>query len=433
MKDEYYIKRLFDRAHNDLLCNTSYPYKPNYFNEYESNLDIMEGIDALSIYFHIPFCNSLCRFCEYTRFLYDNSSEDLYLDILERQVKDYFINHKINKCYGIDIGGGTPSCLSANGLKRVLDIITKIKKSCTLVKDFESSFEFNYESITPDKISIIGSYGISRVSTGIQVYSNDLMKKYNRETANLQQMIEYNRLFKQAGVKKINIDLMYGFIEQSPQMFDNSLKIIELLHPEHVTLYEMRYNQNYFKFKNLTKKKLYNDYSYLYNGLTSIGYNARFGQNTFSIYDDEGISSYLKYRMKYNIPYKGFGIAAQSMTNKGISYNRLKLSKEKKMPNLDKIDIEYNYYLPPEEIVGKYVSIAMYNASFDLKVISKILGIDSKDYYYNELNFLLQKELIEVNNDKVILSTKGFKYYGAIAALFWSNEAKKTYLDNYEY
>lgn len=66
------IQKLFDLAYEDIMCNTSYPIKPDYFSEYRTTEDIMNNTTELSFYFHIPFCKQLCNFCEYTRFLSGN-------------------------------------------------------------------------------------------------------------------------------------------------------------------------------------------------------------------------------------------------------------------------------------------------------------------------------------------------------------------------
>lgn len=119
--NRYNIEKLFELAKQDLCCNTSYPYRRGYFSGYLTNADIMEDVTGLSLYFHIPFCKSLCRFCEYTRFLADDVSlQNHYVDILERQVRRYLETHPVQLLYGLDIGGGTPTALTAANLERVL-------------------------------------------------------------------------------------------------------------------------------------------------------------------------------------------------------------------------------------------------------------------------------------------------------------------------
>lgn len=429
MRELYDVHKLFSLAQNDLFCNTSYPYQPDFFKAYLSKEDIMKDVEHLSFYFHIPFCKTLCKFCEYTRFLLENhNTEQWYLDLLEEQVVSYLTTHKIHTLYGLDIGGGTPSCLSEKGLQRLFSIKDLVTYDVSLVEDFDSSFEFNYETITDEKISLLAENGISRVSTGIQIYDNMIMKKHNRRVSKIEMMAKANEAFREKGIKKINLDIMYGFTSQTDKMLEKTLEAIKILNPDHVTVYEMRYNMNQLPHETVTRESLYHQYEYLYYGLLEMNYQARFGQNTFSKYKDEGVSSYLRYRMKKGIPYKGMGISAQSMSHKGITYNSLKSYKSTTIPKIKKIKEEDVYKLPPEEIVAKYISIALYNGCFDCEVVDNILGLDTIKYYYQEFAYLLEKEYIEVKDEMVFVTKKGFQYYGAIASLFWSNLHQKQFL-----
>ena len=424
------LELLHALAADDLLCNTSYPYKPEYFKQYQSHTDIMADVEELSLYFHIPFCKNLCRFCEYTRFLLTNEAEEQhYLDLLERQVDDYLNHHTIKLLYGLDVGGGTPSVLSEKGLRRLFKITGGSSFAVPKVNDYESSIEFSYDTIDEDKIALIGEAQFKRVSTGIQIYDFGIMNRYNRKTADLENIAAVNHAFKKAGIQKINLDVMYGFPNQTDETLATTIAVIGQLDVEQVTLYEMRYNQNNLKIRNITRKTLYNQYCQLYHSLTEMGYKARFGQNTFSKFDhDEGVSSYLRYRMKQGLPYKGFGISAQSMSMEDLSYNSLKGIATSYLPEIERIDESYVYALPKEEIVGKYVCVSLYNGCFNLEVVSRILGADAESYYQEELSYLTDKQLIKIDNKIVNLTREGFEYYAVVAAFFWSKTHRMKYL-----
>lgn len=424
------LNKLYQETVEDLLCNTSYPYNPEYFKEYLSDEDIMEGVDELSLYFHIPFCKSLCSFCEYTRFLPSGQEqEDRYLNLLEMQVKRYFTNHNVKLLYGLDVGGGTPSCLSERNMEKLFEIMESRIGHIPRVDDFESSFEFNFESITNKKIEILGRYGVSRVSTGIQIYDTNIMDLHNRKVSKLEEMLNINDRFRKEGIKKINLDIMYGFPNQDRRMLESTINAIKLLDVEQITLYEMRYNQNGIASGAVNRESLYEQYCYLYNQLIEMGYMARFGQNTFSKLEDEGVSSYLRYRMRKGVAYKGFGVSAQSMSWNGISYNSLKGNTSSEMPDIDEIIERDIYKLPPEEIVAKYVSISLYNGCFDLDVITQITGNAAEKVYGCELKYLLEKSYIQFDDRMVYLTENGFKYYAVVAAFFWSKSHRAKYLE----
>lgn len=428
---QYDIAALFARTSADILCNTSYPLKPQYFSDYRSQTDIMQQTEALSFYFHIPFCRHLCKFCEYTRFLSRNAAEEeAYVRALIVQAQDYLQTHPVRQLYGLDIGGGTPTALHPAAFRQLTGFVRELLRTLPAVQPFESSMEFSFSTIDAEKLTLLSDAGIRRMSTGIQIYDKEILERNSREMYSVLQMKETLQQIHNAGIAKINLDIMYGFAGQTELTLHNTLHVIELLHPEQVTLYEMRYNQNALPHTDITRETLFAQYTALYEGLCALGYQAPFGRNTFTVCDDAGVSSYLHRRMLDGKPYKGFGIAAQSMSDKGISYNSLKSSKDRYLPAYDAITEEDVYLLPPEEIAAKFVSVSLYSGQFSLHALSTLLGTDAAAYYAAELAFLETRELLTRGDDGIChLTRSGFLYYGAAAALFWSAHHRRRYLE----
>ena len=429
LKDSLGIKELFAITQNDILCNTSYPFSPKFFEQYKSSQDIMANTDKIAVYIHIPFCANLCKFCEYTRFSNeDKTKERAYISLLKNQIQQYTATHNIKSLYGIDVGGGTPTSLSSENFETLMGIADELIKKYPKATDFEGSIEFSASTINDDKIRAISRAGFKRASTGIQVFNQKMLKENNRRFASLNRLLKISEALKNYGITKLNIDLMYGLPQQTVEMLKDTMDAINVLKPEQVTLYETRYNMNGIRGHGINRKTLFDQYNLLFTRLLDMGYKARFGQNTFSKENDEGVSSYLKHRMYDGIAYKGFGISAQSMSRTGISYNSLKSCKEIHMPHIDEIREQDNYLLPPEEIAAKYVSIALYSARFSLGVLSDIVGTSALNYYKDEFDFLQEGEYISVIDNDCYLTQKGFMYYGAVASMFWSRTHKARYL-----
>ena len=219
---------------------------------------------------------------------------------------------------------------------------------------------------------------------------------------------------------------MYGLEGQNLKDLDDAIELVKNMNVEQITLYEMRYNL-ICKNKEIDRKNLYNQYEYIYNKLIELGYNAHFGQNTFSKdKQDLGLSSYLRYRMIYNISYKGFGISAQSKSKCGMSYNvgkaRKPLEECLKAGTFKEEDI---YVLPKEELLAKFIAISMYYGKFKLSIMKSIIEENPLEYYKEEFEFLVKNNYVEISDDEVTITKKGFEYYSAIGALFYSKEVKK--------
>ena len=418
---------IFSKAKDSLYANTSYPLDKSNWSEYKSEKDILfDNENELSFYIHIPFCDKLCSFCEYVKFKKDKTYEQKYIDILENDINIFLEKHNELTLHGFDIGGGTPTVLEIENFKKLMDISKKINNIKSKVQDYEPSIEATFATLTEEKVKLISNAGFKRISLGIQTTNTKILNSQNRNAITLSKMIGVFDVIRKNGIKKINVDFMYGIFGQKIEDLKASLECLKILKPEHVTLYEMRYNLLKTQ-KFIDKEDLFNQYKFLYESLIKMGYIGEFGQNTFSLNDEDlGLSSYLRYRMIHNVSYKGFGIAAQSKSKIGISYNIGK--------NHEDIDTCFKndtflatdiYILPKEELVAKYIMISLYYGEFDLNSISKILGKDANEFYNTELTFLIENKYIKIQNNKVRLTEKGFKYYGAIGALFYSKKAKK--------
>ncbi len=418
---------LFSKAINNSCTNTSYPIDKSHWEEYKIKEDILfKNEDKLCLYIHIPFCNRLCAFCEYIKFKReDNHYEKEYVEILEKDIKKFLDNNGDFRLYGFDIGGGTPTSLSIDNFRKLMCIAKEINCRNMKIEDYEPSIEATFDTLTEEKIQLIAAAGFKRISLGIQTMNSKILTCQNRNIITLDKMVDIFNLIKKHDINKINVDFMYGIKGQKIEDIETSLECLKALNPEQVTLYEMRYNLINNKIF-VDKETLYNQYNLVYKTLIKLGYIGRFGQNTFSKdARDLGLSSYLKYRMIDNISYKGFGISAQSKSELGISYNIGKKHEDietcfkKRTFYADDI-----YLLPKEELVAKYVAISLYYGEFNLDIISNILKEDALQYFEKEIQFLKNNKYIEIKDNKVIVTDLGFKYYGAIGALFYSKKVK---------
>ena len=424
------MKEYFIKAQNNYLCNTSYPLNKENWSKYKiENYDLFENEKNLNFYIHIPFCRKLCAFCEYIKYPKTNIEiEEKYVNILEKDINKFIETHANIKLHGLDVGGGTPTALEIKSFAHLMQICKSLIHKLELVEDFEPSIEGTFETIDDNKLKEIYNAGFKRISLGIQTMNLNLLEKNNRQNLETEDLIQKCNLIKNHGIKKINIDFMYGLEGQTLKDLDDAIVLVKKINVEQITLYEMRYNL-ISKQKKIDREFLFEQYEYIYNKLIDLGYYARFGQNTFSKNEkDLGLSSYLRFRMINNISYKGFGISAQSKSKTGMSYN---IGKSRKSINEC---MKYNsfieedlYLLPKEELLAKYIAISMYFGEFRISIMKEILGEEPLEYYKNEFQFLLENDYILINQDKIILTKKGFKYYGAIGALFYSKNVK-TYL-----
>jgi len=426
------VKHFFNQIKNNDKCNTSYPLKRKLWLNFKTSEELSFDEKTMCFYVHIPFCMSLCKFCEYVKFVkQDDETEKKYIEIVIKDINKFVENHKDIVLKGFDIGGGTPTCLSESNFSLLLSYFKKVVGLVQTSADFEPSIEGTFSTINENKIKMIVNAGIKRISFGIQTINKKILESNDRKNPTFEKMQEVFFLCKKYGIEKINLDFMYGLNNQKTKDIKDCFSVIEYFKPQQVTLYEFRPNILNAK-QGASKKKLWKQYKIIYKKLTSLGYNGRFGQNTFSLSQiDLGLSSYLRNRMINNVSYKGFGFYAQSKSRQGVSYNE---GKTKQIFDdcllKERFNSQDTYILPKDELLSKYIAISGYYGQFNLDIMQNILNEDFQKKIEKELNFLLKKRFVTIKNDLVTLTKKGFKFYGAVLAMFYCDNTKKYLLKN---
>lgn len=227
------------------MWNTSYPLSPRDWETYRTDGPLsFEGERELSFYVHIPFCRRLCAFCEYARMLCPSADRQrAYVEAVGADIRAFLSRHGGFTLRGFDIGGGTPTALSAGNLSRLLDIYDETVDGLTLAPDFEPSIEGTFRTLTDEKLRRIARSGIRRLSLGLQSASRAVLRRQNREDNPPGLMEEKLALARRAGITKVNLDLMYGLASQSAATIEADLAAVRRLSPEQVTLYELRPNR----------------------------------------------------------------------------------------------------------------------------------------------------------------------------------------------
>lgn len=419
------IQAIYEKRKDNPVYNTSYPLSPADWARYRSDTPLSFADEKnLSFYIHIPFCKHLCSFCEYTRMKCPGTEMQLkYVSTIGNDIQAFIRSHPDITLLGFDIGGGTPTALSEAAFLQLMTIFKHTVSVLQLHNDFEPSIEATFDTISATKARQAREAGIKRISLGVQSADQDVLRKNHRHNANTKKMKDVICMLHSEGIEKVNLDMMYGLRGQTVETLNTDLQLIGELQPEQVTVYELRTNMIHENC-HMNKNELYQAYSLIYNGLTSMGYRSRWGSNTFSLNEDDyGVSSYLRYRMLHGAAYKGFGIAAQSMCREGVAYNVGKShSNIKELLDRESFSEEFTYRLPPGELASKYIAIGAYNGSFSIERICGIMGQGAPKHYEEQVNFCLNNGLMkreESDNRRLVITHKGFKNYGAVFSLFY--------------
>ena len=185
----------------------------------------------VGLYVHIPFCKQKCLYCDFASFANVDNLMDEYIDALIKEIKEKTQDIIIKSLF---IGGGTPSHLNNNSLKKLMDCL----KSLNYIEDAEKTIECNPGTLTKEKLLIIKEGGINRLSFGLQSTDDAMLKRIGR--IHTYKEFEDNYLLARSlGFSNINIDMMFGLPNQKVEDIKKSLSKVLSLNPDHISAYSL--------------------------------------------------------------------------------------------------------------------------------------------------------------------------------------------------
>jgi oxygen-independent coproporphyrinogen III oxidase len=189
----------------------------------------------LSLYFHIPFCETLCWFCGCTTVITLNHSQgQTYINYLEKEVAQMatLINRR-RKAVQLHFGGGSPTFLAPDEIRRLGDIIHKY---FTFSDDIEAGVEIDPRRLTRDHVVALREVGFNRASLGVQDFEPAVQQAVHRIQPRemTQQTIDWLR---EMGFASINLDLIYGLPHQTVESFNRTLDIVLEMQPDRLAVF----------------------------------------------------------------------------------------------------------------------------------------------------------------------------------------------------
>ena len=348
-----------------------------------------------SCYIHIPFCQSICSYCDFCKLFYNEKIVDNYLNSLDKEIKNNYKGEPLKTIY---IGGGTPSCLTTKELEKLFTILKQLNMKETI----EFTIEGNFENTTKEKLEIYKKNGINRLSFGIETTSKEGLNKLDRvlNKKNVEKVIKEARKLE---FNNINIDLIYAIPNETIKQLKEDIKYILSLDIEHISTYSLILEEHTkLKInheKNINEEKDAKMYEIICKTLKEEGYN----HYEISNFAKEGYSS--KHNLQYwnNEKYYGFGLGASSYiknqriqnTRSITKYNKNIITSTKEI--LTKQDeLEYEIILNLRKKEGISLS------NFEKKYQKKLEDI------YNISELIKQKLLIQKDNNLFIPEEKWY-------------------------
>lgn len=186
----------------------------------------------MELYIHIPYCRQKCRYCDFASWAGQESTMTAYVDAILREADGLRPYHGTTM-ETVFIGGGTPSVLPADLLRKLL---TGLRERFVLPAGIEFTSEANPGTITPEWLEAARSCGVNRISMGMQAYQPELLRTLGR-IHTYDEVVDSVHLSRRIGIENLSLDLMFGLPGQTPALWRDTLDAALALSPEHLSCY----------------------------------------------------------------------------------------------------------------------------------------------------------------------------------------------------
>ncbi|PUE22267.1 oxygen-independent coproporphyrinogen III oxidase [Limnohabitans sp. MMS-10A-160] len=234
---------------------TSYPTADRFVEAF-GEADYLQALDQrksgaigkatpLSLYVHIPFCESLCYYCACNKIITKHKDRAAtYLRYLTREVQLHTAHLGMGQSVSqLHLGGGTPTFLSDDELRELMHML---RRHFEFVPGGEYSVEVDPRTVDEQRLAVLAELGFNRLSFGVQDFDPAVQKAVHRVQP-AQQVFDLVAAARRLGFESVNVDLIYGLPLQTPESFERTLAQVNELRPDRIALYAYAHLPERFK------------------------------------------------------------------------------------------------------------------------------------------------------------------------------------------
>ncbi len=392
---------------------------------------------ALSLYFHLPFCDTICYYCACNKIVTKNRKRaQPYLDRLYNEIKmQSQLFDDSRKVKQLHWGGGTPTFISHDQMRELMEMT---RASFNLHDDDsgEYSIEIDPREADTKTISLLRELGFNRISLGVQDVNPRVQKAVNRIQP-IEKTAEVINAARTSGFHSASIDLIYGLPHQTEDSFADTLETVLQLDPDRLSIFNYAHLPDMFK----TQKQINSDelpsarvklgiHENSINTLTAAGY-VYIGMDHFAKPDDELAIAQRNHNLYRNFQgYSthadcdliGMGVTSIGMINDSYSQNLRAIDEYTNSIDNDKLAIFRGITLKKDDKLRRHVITELIcNFKLDIKSTEKKYNIVFADYFSSELLTLknMQEDgLVNISDSAISVSAKGSLFIRNICMSF---------------
>ena len=370
----------------------------------------------LGLYIHVPFCASICNYCNFSRGLFDSGLKQRYVDALRHEIAGAGDGAPVDTIY---FGGGTPSLLEPGD---VAAIISTCRAGFAVAADAEITLEANPETVNAATLDGFRAAGVNRLSYGVQSFRDDELERLTRRHS-AQGALTALDLARRAGYGNISLDLMMWLPQQSTPQWLESVEALIGAAPEHASMYMLEIYPNAPLREAMARGRWSvapdDDVADMY--LAALERTDRAGYTQYEISNIARPGRESRHNLKYwtDGEWRGFGSSAHS-TRHGVRWRNQPSTEEyiSAVVGGGPVVVEERRLTPAQRIEEALFTGLRLAAGLDLEAFEQRYGVDVRARYGTELAPFEDAGLLCYQNGRMRLTRQGMLLAHDIMAIF---------------
>jgi oxygen-independent coproporphyrinogen-3 oxidase len=411
---------------------TSYPTAPQFsadFDESQLRRAITRSNNEmipkpLSLYVHIPFCDTVCFYCACNKIVTKNHAvTPEYLQLLDQEMRMLApLFDSDRELEQLHLGGGTPTFLNQDEMK---SLMRSIGQSFNLADDCEMSIEIDPRKVTNDSIRELAQMGFNRMSLGVQDFDAKVQQAVNRVQP-YEMVRERLESARDAGIVSVNMDLIYGLPHQSVETFGNTLDQVLGLRPDRLSVFNYAHLPERFKPQRRIDQvdlpepaEKLDILQMMVERLQAAGY-VYIGMDHFALETDSMVKAQQEGTLQRN--FQGYsthadadliaiGVSSISLIGDSYSQNATGIDDYRASINAGKLPVVRGLTMNDDDRLRKAVITQLIcHFRLDIPLVEQQWGINFKKYFaeeYKELRELERDGLLKLDPNSIRVEPKG--------------------------
>jgi oxygen-independent coproporphyrinogen-3 oxidase len=419
---------------------TSYPTAPAWTSavgpsDFEKSLSVLKPDEPLSLYVHVPFCETLCHFCGcMTVITKEHSRSRSYVDALKAEIDRIAgLITSADQVSQLHFGGGSPNYLHPVELQ---DVVGRIRERFRFEKDAEIAIEMHPRTSTPEFCEAVARLGFNRISLGVQDFDPVVQKLINRHQT-YEMTADMVTLLRKLGFKAFNFDLIYGLPGQTIVGWTKTLDQVIALKPNRLAVYSyahvpwLKPYQRSFEDKDLPSPELKMElFELAYRTLKAAGYQP-IGMDHFALADDDLARAqkdgtihrnFMGYSTKADAHQIGVGVSAISYVAGNYFQNAKDLEPYENAVRSGNLATHRGYLLNRDDHIRReLIRQIMCRGAVDIPVFEKEWKIGFAEYFADDLphlNAMIADGLLRRDAKELSVVDEGHLFLRNVAMAF---------------